>query len=119
MHCFLHPIIFSFRAACLPDAGDTQFTTADVFTVSGWGRNSSSGYLQHRLHHVEVPWVSDAKCKEGYGQSAITEAMICAGNFDDGGIDSCQGDSGGPLTWVDPQTQKVKLIGVVSWGAGW
>merc|ERR1712110_222737 len=34
------------------------------------------------------------------------------------GVDSCQGDSGGPLTWVDPTTSKVKLIGVVSWGAG-
>ena len=108
-----------FRAACLPDADDTNFTTNDKFTVSGWGRTASGGSSPNKLHHVEVPWVSDTQCKQSYGQNSITEAMICAGNFDDGGIDSCSGDGGGPLTWVDPNTQKVKLVGVVSWGAGW
>ena len=103
----------------MPDADDINFTSNDKFTVSGWGRLESSGDTPNQLHHVEVPWVSDTQCKQAYGQNSITEAMICAGNFDDGGIDSCQGDSGGPLTWVDPNTQKVKLVGVVSWGAGW
>ena len=103
----------------MPDAGDINFTSDDKFTVSGWGRISSGGTAPTKLHHVEVPWVSDAQCKQAYGQNKITEAMLCAGNFDDGGIDSCQGDSGGPLTWVDPNTQKVKLVGVVSWGIGW
>jgi len=110
------------RAACLPDAGDTTFTTNDVFTVSGWGHKvagcTQASCRPTKLHHVEVPWVSDAQCRQAYGQNAITDAMICAGNFANGGVDSCQGDSGGPLTWVDPNTQKVKLIGVVSWGAG-
>ena len=103
----------------MPDAGDINFTSDDKFTVSGWGRISSGGTAPTKLHHVEVPWVSDAQCRQAYGQNKITEAMLCAGNFDDGGIDSCQGDSGGPLTWVDPNTQKVKLVGVVSFGIGW
>ena len=47
------------------------------------------------LHHVSVPWVSDAQCKSVYGSNAITDNMICAGNLADGGVDSCQGDSGG------------------------
>jgi len=109
------------RAVCLPDAGDNTFTSNDVFTVSGWGHLVSGCNQQNCtpdvLHHVEVPWVSDEQCEEGY-PGKITETMICAGNYEDGGIDSCQGDSGGPLTWVDPNTQKVKLIGVVSWGVG-
>lgn len=42
----------------------------------------------------------------------VTENMICAGIWGEGGKDACQGDSGGPL-YYDNIT-----IGVVSWGMG-
>jgi len=108
------------RAACLPAATDTIFDQIyeKNFTVSGWGALSQGGSTSKVLHHVTVPWVSDEDCKSSYGQTTITSRMICAGNLQNGGVDSCQGDSGGPLTWVDPTTQKVKLIGVVSFGIG-
>ena len=44
--------------------------------------------------HVHV--ISDAYCRDAYGQSDIADSMICAGE-EEGGKDSCQGDSGGPL----------------------
>ena len=102
----------------MPSLQNTDFN-GQSFTVSGWGTSASNGSQNMQLHHVDVPFVSDIECADGYGNNVITNQMICAGNFTHGGIDSCQGDSGGPLTWIDPESGKVKLIGVVSWGVGW
>jgi len=108
------------RAACLPDPSDENFAAGTKFVVSGWGRRGLDGNLNRpdgKLHHVTVPAVTDAQCRQAYG-ARLTARMHCAGNIQNGGVDSCQGDSGGPITLVDPTTSKVKLIGVVSWGFG-
>ena len=34
------------------------------------------------------------------------------------GKDTCQGDSGGPMTWTNPDTGRVEIVGVVSFGFG-
>ena len=52
--------------------------------------------LAGTLKKVTVPVVSDAECRQSYGQSEIADSMICAG-LPEGGKDSCQGDSGGPF----------------------
>ena len=83
------------RAACLPDPNDKDFAAGTNFVVSGWGRLSSGGVSPSRLHHVTVPAVTDARCKQAYGANRISPRMHCAGNIKDGGVDSCQGDSGG------------------------
>merc|ERR550534_2460079 len=44
--------------------------------------------------------------------------MICAGYPGQGEMDACQADSGGPLTWLNPQTNHLEQIGIVSWGYG-
>lgn len=87
-------------------------------TVSGWGSLSFGGRFPDELREVTVPLVSNEQCKsasDDYNES-ITERQLCAGNWDDGGVDSCQGDSGGPL-FVEKNGQ-TEVIGIVSWGEG-
>jgi len=83
----------------------------DKAIITGWGRTTQGGQPSPKLMEVEIPIVSQEKCRQAYGQSRITNSMICAG-LDEGGKDSCQGDSGGPLL-VNGQ-----LTGIVSWGIG-
>merc|ERR1712020_602505 len=87
-----------------------------TMTVSGWGATSQGGSQAQVLMSV-VPGVSNAKCQQAYGESSITDAMMCAGR-DEGGIDSCQGDSGGPLTFTSGTPAREYIVGVVSWGYG-
>ena len=94
----------------LPRSGQ-EYDAGTSCTVSGWGTTSEGGNLAHNLMKVEVPVVSDDDCRGSYGQSDITDSMICAG-FEAGGKDSCQGDSGGPFMCGSG------LDGVVSWGYG-
>merc|ERR1719474_2223175 len=79
--------------------------------VTGWGTTSEGGHLANKLQKVTVPIVSDAACRDAYGENDIVDSMMCAG-FDEGGKDSCQGDSGGPFMCGN------QLSGIVSWGYG-
>merc|ERR1712045_236237 len=102
--------------ACLADSsmGDEALGGQTV-TVSGWGTTSSGGSQATVLQLVNVPAMTNAECRDtGYGESQITDAMLCAGHIDAGGVDSCQGDSGGPLTYTTGG--KTYVVGVVSWG---
>jgi len=90
------------RVACLPSDPNRQYGNGESLTVSGWGLlDENDGFfdLPNVLHHVQVPGVTNAVCRQDYG-STITPQMICAG-LDEGGIDSCSGDSGGPLTFEE------------------
>jgi trypsin len=58
--------------------------------VSGWGTQSEGGSLPAYLKIANVPCVSRAKCREQYGESDITDNMICAGLVGVGGVDACQ-----------------------------
>jgi len=82
-------------------------------TVTGWGTLSAGGHTPDVLMKVDVPLVSEAKCKIEYPFS-IVESMLCAG---EPGKDSCQGDSGGPLVCPN-KDGSLYLAGVVSWGRG-
>jgi len=94
----------------LPTSGE-EYAEGTECIVSGWGTTSSGGSLASTLQKVTVPVVSDDHCRDSYGQSDITDSMICAG-LDQGGKDSCQGDSGGPFMCGN------QLSGIVSWGYG-
>ena len=96
-------------------AGDDQLVGYSA-TVIGTGVTSEgSTNPPATLRKVTIPIVSNAICKSSYGNSKITDKMLCAG-LSSGGKDSCQGDSGGPL-WVTFEGQKVQA-GIVSWGNG-
>merc|ERR1712223_1044966 len=88
-----------------------EYDEGTICTVSGWGTTTEGGSLARVLQKVDVPVVSDDHCRDSYGQSDITDSMICAG-LDQGGKDSCRGDSGGPFMCGN------ELSGVVSWGYG-
>merc|ERR1711910_49536 len=94
----------------LPTNGE-EYAEGTECIVSGWGTTSAGGSLASTLQKVTVPVVSDDHCRDSYGQSDITDSMICAG-LDQGGKDSCQGDSGGPFMCGN------QLSGIVSWGYG-
>uniref|UniRef100_A0A182VSW0 trypsin n=1 Tax=Anopheles minimus TaxID=112268 RepID=A0A182VSW0_9DIPT len=79
--------------------------------VTGWGRtlNDEESYAQ--LRAVEIPLVSRTLCNITY-DGKIDQAMICAGDYANGGKGTCAYDSGGPLVCAGMQ------VGIVSWGKG-
>nr|WP_255672066.1 serine protease [Glycomyces amatae] len=87
-------------------------TEGGTLTVAGWG-TTESGSLSDALLYVDVPYIADADCSGAYGSEFDAATMICAGDLENGGVDSCQGDSGGPLVSADGV-----LVGIVSWGYG-
>lgn len=93
----------------LPTQGE-RVPVGAVSMVSGWGALSQGGSSPNQLQVVAAPIIDDDICDRAVG--IIRDTMVCAGNYEQGGIDSCQGDSGGPLT-IDGVLQ-----GIVSWGYG-
>lgn len=84
--------------------------------MAGWGVTlEGSLVLASSLQEASLPLVSLGACREALGE-AVTDNMLCAGGVR--GQDACQGDSGGPLMGEDPDTNRVYLAGVVSWGVG-
>ena len=92
------PISFNTRAnaACLPESSwNGDFLAGKNLKVSGWGTTSQGGGNPTVLHHVNVLGLTNSQCGNLYSSYRITDAMVCAGNVENGGVDSCQGDSGG------------------------
>ncbi|MCH8557631.1 MAG: trypsin-like serine protease [Balneolia bacterium] len=88
-------------------------------TITGWGRVSSGGPYPLVLQVAQVPIVSNAQAQEGYPGEVISDDMLAAGFWGEGGVDTCQGDSGGPLVVPDPDAPLgVVLAGITSWGYG-
>jgi len=97
-----------------PPAG---YLASSELLVSGWGSTGrGSGAKVDKLQKVVLPFVTDEDCNESYNPSGylIPDSQICAGDLENGGIDSCQGDSGGPLVEVSSGY----VVGIVSWGRG-
>lgn len=90
------------------------------FTIMGWGADREGGYQQRWLLKAQVPDVDDQTCGTSYRESGagfVDEAMLCAGLFGTGGVDTCQGDSGGPMV-VRVAEDAFVQVGIVSWGHG-
>ncbi|XP_023204649.1 transmembrane protease serine 9-like isoform X3 [Xiphophorus maculatus] len=112
------PVTFTsyISPVCLAASGSI-FSSGVNSWITGWGNIGSGVSLPspQNLMEVEVPVVGNSQCKSSYGDSAITDNMICAGLLA-GGKDSCQGDSGGPM--VSKQGNRWIQSGVVSFGEG-
>ncbi|XP_057161124.1 mannan-binding lectin serine protease 2 isoform X2 [Ursus arctos] len=106
---------------CLPGKEAESFMrTNDIGTASGWGL-THRGFLARNLMFVDIPIVDHQKCtaayeKQSYPGGRVTENMLCAG-LEGGGKDSCRGDSGGALVFLDNDTQRWFVGGIVSWGS--
>lgn len=96
------------------------FEDEDVISIiTGWGRLFSGGPSPQILQAAEVPIVSNEQAQVGYPNVTITDDMIAAGLWGEGGVDACQGDSGGPLVVPDPSAPLgVVVAGITSWGTG-
>jgi len=101
--------------ATLPIATSTAYDSG-TFTVAGWGAATEGGGQQRYLLKAQVPFISDSQCGQAYTELVPGEE-ICAGNWDDGGVDTCQGDSGGPMFRRDSANAWIQ-VGIVSWGYG-
>ncbi|XP_013173574.1 PREDICTED: serine proteinase stubble [Papilio xuthus] len=103
---------------CLPATDD--LLVGENATVTGWGRLSEGGVLPSVLQEVQVPILSNERCKSMFLRAGrhefIPDIFLCAGH-ERGGHDSCQGDSGGPLQ-VKGKDQRYFLAGIISWGIG-
>jgi len=104
------------RPICLPSPRDTRFTTETYFTAIGWGDDGKDEIkVTPKLQEVSVPFFDNCKnvrpCK---GCGFDEKNTICVGGKTLAG--TCKGDSGGSLIWYDAKTDRVKLIGITSYG---
>lgn len=109
----------SVMPACLPRKEAASFMRTDnIGTVAGWGL-TQKGFLAKNLMLVDIPIADHQKCTAAYEKQSypeVTANMLCAG-LDAGGKDSCRGDSGGALVFLDNETQRWFVGGIVSWGS--
>ena len=99
----------------LPVATTGDFDSG-TFTVAGWGAATEGGGQQRYLLKADVPFIDDTQCGSAYSELVPAEE-ICAGDWDNGGIDTCQGDSGGPMFRRDDAGEWIQ-VGITSWGYG-
>ncbi|XP_078420829.1 factor VII-activating protease-like isoform X1 [Cetorhinus maximus] len=99
------------RALCLPDV---ELPLSSECYIAGWG-TTESGNSSKYLLVASVKLISQRSCNKATSYNGVIDnTMLCAGNLEQGGVDSCQGDSGGPLTCV--KDGHYQVYGIVSWG---
>ena len=87
----------------------------EALEAVGWGQ--TGGGYPTVAEWVEVPFVDDEACSAAYQDAFDEQTMLCAGDLENGGVDTCDGDSGGPLMAPDDDGGQI-LVGIVSWGDG-
>lgn len=94
------------------DVDPAEFETLEAV---GWGQ-TGEGYPTV-ARWVGLPFVDDEACSDAYPAAFDGQTMLCAGDLQNGGVDTCDGDSGGPLMAPDDEGGQI-LVGIVSWGDG-
>jgi secreted trypsin-like serine protease len=70
------------------------------------------------LHEVELEVLPPSLCVEAYGREFDESRWFCAGDYENGGVDTCQGDSGGPFMVQGANGGAWMLAGITSFGEG-
>ncbi|MEU4361095.1 serine protease [Promicromonospora sp. NPDC023987] len=87
----------------------------ETLEAVGWGETGEGFPTVARW--VELPFVDDGACSDAYPGEFDAQTMLCAGDLENGGVDTCSGDSGGPLMAPDDDGGQI-LVGIISWGDG-
>nr|ATU82483.1 venom S1 protease 14 [Lethocerus distinctifemur] len=99
--------------ACLPNK--KMDLVNEYLKVLGWGYLASKTVRAEELMKVNLRVLPILTCANNYPRDIPVENshQICTFNNNK---DSCEGDSGGPLLWLDPETNRYMLAGLVSYG---
>lgn len=97
--------------ACLPFNYMQRSFTGEVVTALGWGTTSFGGGKSEVLMKVNLHVISTHECVKFQPKASIKQ--ICTYDKDK---DSCQFDSGGPELWHNPSTNRLTLLGIISYG---
>jgi len=111
----VNPFTDFIRPACLPFHLRNDPFDGRTLEVVGWGVvDVETGETSAQPLLGKVPVVPLSECQEAYNnRETIDNRQLCAGT---GGTDSCNGDSGGPLNYLDFNTGRFYIVGVVSFG---
>lgn len=106
----------------LPERDDSVASGSRV-SIYGWGLiDENEIFPSNQMQRADVVLYDRELCEKTsqYGLDALSPGMICAGNIEQGGVDSCAGDSGGPLVYneLTSENDDPVQIGIVSWGDG-
>lgn len=80
----------------------------------GWGRLGYQRPGSKNLMEADVQVLSFNECKKYHQNLQLPETQLC---FRTPGKGGCFGDSGGPVMWLDPETNRYTLVGLVSFGS--
>lgn len=97
--------------ACLPFKYYGYSFAGDYVTYLGWGTLFPGGPTSNVLRKVNVAVISQAQCRATFPQ--VTNNQICTYTP---GKDACQFDSGGPGLYTEPNTGRLYLALIISFG---
>nr|QHB21564.1 venom S1 protease 19 [Platymeris rhadamanthus] len=99
--------------ACLP-TGPINLVNKPV-KIIGWGAMQFQGPMTTLPQKVNVKVVDMQTCNRAWPYHVLVSpaTQICTHSR---GKTACQGDSGGPVVWLDPETNRFTLVGLVSFG---
>ncbi|KAF6215318.1 hypothetical protein GE061_010070 [Apolygus lucorum] len=81
-----------------------------------WGAEKFQGSMTLKPNKLDATAVTINKCATAWGGMISTNnpTQLCTLSKKE---TACQGDSGGPVVWLDRQTNRYTLVGLVSFGA--
>ncbi|CAH1402815.1 unnamed protein product [Nezara viridula] len=82
--------------------------------LTGWGQLGGELPSTRQLMEVDLKVMQFKRCQKLFPLKS-PQTQICTQTP---GRSSCFGDSGGPLTYLDPETNRYTLVGLVSFGSG-
>jgi len=97
--------------ACLPFLSNSATYVGSQVDVLGWGTLEFAGATSNVLQKVKLEVRPISRCQQIFPD--VTNNQLCTYTQ---GKDACQFDSGGPLLWQNPNTMRLVLCGVISYG---